>query len=277
MEIEIKQPSIYAYNDFKKFLVDYQVSRQKYEKTFTKSEFSRMLQLPHTRSYITDVLKGKRVSETFVERFLKVIGFSRDEARYFRVLVRFNQADNAEEREYFFEQLIALNKTPHRIIDIALLAYYGKWYNSAVRAMLEINDFVDDYAGLAKRVRPAITPNQAKKSIQLLLRLGLASRDIHGVIKPTDKAIAAPENIRDEMIRHYQFQCLSLAQKIMITDPKSIAFSLTNTISVSERGYKRLMRLLEQFQSQVRSLIHKDENKPDRVVQLDLIVNKLSR
>jgi len=273
----MKNPSVYAYNDFKKFLVDYQASRQKQENSFTKSEFSRMLQLPNTRSYLTDVLKGKRVSETFVERFIKVIGFGRDEARYFRALVRFNQAENVEEREYFFEQLIALNQTPSRIIDVQLFAYYSKWYNSVVRAMLEIHDFTDDYAALAKKMRPSLTPHQAKKAIALLLKLGLIARGARGILKPTDKAIIAPENVRDEMIRQYQLQCLSLAQKIVVSEPKSVAFSLTNTMSISERGYKRLMKLMEQFQSQVRSLVHKDEDYPNQVMQLNLVVNKLSK
>ena len=79
------------------------------------------------------------------------------------------------------------------------------------------------------------------------------------------------------MIRQYQLQCLSLAQKIVVSEPKSVAFSLTNTMSISERGYKRLMKLMEQFQSQVRSLVHKDEDYPNQVMQLNLVVNKLSK
>ena len=86
-------PSIYAYNDFRKFLTDYQAARQKIQPSFSKSEFSRSLLLPNTRSYLNDVLRGKKVSETFVERIITAVGLGKHESQFFRTLVRFNQAN----------------------------------------------------------------------------------------------------------------------------------------------------------------------------------------
>jgi uncharacterized protein (TIGR02147 family) len=145
MKKQIPLPSVYAYNDFRKFLADYQNARHVQEPSFSKSEFSRSLLLPNTRSYFNDVMRGKRVSETFVSRIISTIGFSKHEAQYFRTLVRFTQADNDEERELSFEQLIALNRTPKRILDKNILVYYSKWYHGVIRAMLEIWDFNGDY------------------------------------------------------------------------------------------------------------------------------------
>ena len=271
------QPSVYAYNNFRTFLADYQTLRQEHEEIFSKSEFSRLLDLPNTRSYFTDVLKGKKVTGTFVERFIRVIGFSPDEARFFRTLVRFNQAETTGERELAFEQLIDLNKTPSRILDRKMLEYYSQWYHSVIRALLETDDFIDDYPRLGRKVRPVITAAQAKKAVELLLSLGLVRRNDDGIIKPAEKAIRAPENLHHELIRNYQLEVLSLAQKKLMSGPAEVAFSLTNTISLSETGAVRLQRLLEKFRGQVRSLVHKDENKPDRVFQLSTVVMNVSR
>ena len=270
-------PSVYAYNDFRKFLSDYQQERQKQRKEFSKSEFSRLLQLPNTRSYFTDVLKGKRVTDTFVERFITVIGFSHDEAQFFRTLVQLNQAETAEARELAFDQLIALNRTPRRILDKNVLSYYGKWYHGVVRALLALEDFSDDYQVLARKINPPITPLQAKKAVELLLDLGLVQRNVHGVCKPVDTAIAAPEKVKDDLIRHFQLECIGLAGKAMVNVPDSVSFSMTNTISISEQGHQRLMRLLEKFRSQVQSLVHKDEDKADRVMQLNVVYHKVTK
>ena len=78
MKKQLNLPSVYAYNDFRKFLADYQNARQGSEPSFSKSEFSRSLLLPNTRSYFNDVMRGKKVSETFVTRIIATIGFSRD-------------------------------------------------------------------------------------------------------------------------------------------------------------------------------------------------------
>lgn len=270
-------PSIYAYNDFRKFLADYQCARFEQDKSFTKSEFSRKLQLPNTRSYFTDVLKGKFVSETFIERFISVIGFDHDEAQFFKILVRFNQTDKTEERELLFEQLIALNRTPSRLLDLKILHYYNTWYNGVIRAMLEIEEFTDDYTQLARKIRLPVTSVQARKAVNLLLELGLVNKNENGIIKPTDKAIRAPEEVKKELFRSYHLQCMECSKKSLINDPEAIVFSLINTLSISEQGYQRLRILLEKFQSQIRSLVHKDEDAPDRVLQINLVLNKLTK
>jgi uncharacterized protein (TIGR02147 family) len=270
-------PSVYAYNDFRKFLVDYQAARQKIEPSFSKSEFSRSLLLPNTRSYFNDVLRGKRVSETFVERIIASVGFDRDEALFFRTLVRFNQAANIEERDVFFEQLIALNRTPRRVLDKNILVYYSKWYHSVIRALLEIYDFKDDYAWLAKKLNPAITPREAKKAIALLERLGIITRNASGFYKPSDKSIAAPESMRDDLIHHFQLKFLGLAQAVLAQRPAGIPYSSTNTVSISEQGLKRLLALTRRFQDQVRSLVHKDENAATKVLHIGVVMCPLSK
>ena len=105
-------PVIYSYNNFRRFLADCQQARQTTEKRFTKSALSKLLGLPNTRSYFTDVLKGRKVSNVFIDRFIKIFELNKDEAQFFRVLVLFNQAENVEERELYFDQLISLNTDP---------------------------------------------------------------------------------------------------------------------------------------------------------------------
>jgi uncharacterized protein (TIGR02147 family) len=105
-----KIPSIYDYNDFRRFIADYQAARRELDPAYTKSLMSKLLGLPNSRSYMTFILQGKKVSTTFVDRFVKLFAFNRDEAIFFRVLVKFNQAESPGERELYFEQLIGLNK-----------------------------------------------------------------------------------------------------------------------------------------------------------------------
>jgi uncharacterized protein (TIGR02147 family) len=270
-------PNIYAYNNFRTFLVDYQEARKKTEPKFSKSEFSRSLQLPNTRSYLNDILRGKKVSEIFLERIITAIGFDKEESQYFRTLVRFNQSGNQEEREFFFEQLISLNRTPKRILDKDILVYYSKWYHSVIRALLAMYDFKDDYAWLAKQLVPQIKAKEAGAAIELLSRLGIIQRNSAGFLKPTEKSIAAPENIRDELIRHFQLKFLSLGQTALSQGKKAISYSSNNTISVSEEGYKRLVKLTRKFQDQARSLVHKDEKLPSKVYNVSIVMFPLSK
>lgn len=263
-------PNIYEYNNYRKYLADYQIARQLDDKKFTKSNICKLLGLPNTRSYFVDVLKGKNITVNFVERFVEILCLDNEKAQFFRVLIKFNQAENSSEKELYFEQLISLNKTPNKILSEEIFKYYKNWYNSAIRAILNIIDFSGNYKELSKKVFPNITTKQARESIQLLKKLNLIEKNKDGLYKVTDISISAPEYIRNDLIKHYQMKSLDLA-KISISMDHSIPQTIsTNTISISKEGYKRLEKKIHKFRSEVRSLVHKDEDEPDRVYQLGI-------
>ena len=116
--------NIFEYNNFRKFLSDYLEQRARQDKSFNKSNLCRMLGIPNSRSYVKDVINGKKVSSMYVERFIRVLELDHDEAQFFRVLVKLDQAENADEHELYFSQIISLNRTPKRVLDKKVYAFY---------------------------------------------------------------------------------------------------------------------------------------------------------
>jgi uncharacterized protein (TIGR02147 family) len=263
-------PAIYSYNNFRRFLADCQQARQTTEKRFTKSALSKLLGLPNTRSYFTDVLKGRKVSNVFIDRFIKIFELNKDEAQFFRVLVLFNQAENVEERELYFDQLISLNRTPKRVIENNVYSFYKNWYNSVIRAMLDIYDFKDNYHDLAKKVFPEISVKQAKEAITLLQKLNLIAKNKDGFFKPTDKSIATPDYVKNELIKQYQLSIFEMVKQSLVKTVSSPQTVSTNVISISDIAYKRIEKKIEKFRSEIRSLVHKDEKPAERVYQLNI-------
>jgi uncharacterized protein (TIGR02147 family) len=268
--MKTKLPDIYEYNDFRKYLRDFQLAKSSTDKRYTKSNLSRLLGLPNTRSYFTDVLKGKKVTNVFIDRFIGILRLDKGAAKFFRALVQFNQAENPDERELFLDQLIALNQTPKRIIDKNAYEYYKTWHNSSVRALLNIYDFNGDYSSLANKVFPPISVNEAKEAIRVLKNLGLIDKNPKGFFKPVDKSIATSDGVRDELIKQYQMQCFELAIHCLIKNrelPQSMA---TNVVSISDAGYKRIEKRIQKFRSEIRSLVHKDNEPAKNVYQLNV-------
>jgi len=267
--------SVYRYSDFRQFLSDWQAARQVADPGFHKSSISKRLGLPHTRSYFTDVLGGKKVTPVFLERFLELLELPRNEARYFRALVQHNQAASTSEREEALDLLIALNQTPRTIVQSMQYKYYRHWWTGAIRAVLAIENHGDDWAALAKRVMPEITPGQAKTSVELMRELGLI-RQVDGFWKPTDKALSSGDDIRDQLVLQLQAQQFELARTAITTRcelPKDIS---TNTMSISSKGFEQLKRRIADFRSEVRSIIQNDD-APDRVYNFCLALFPISR
>ena len=268
-------PSVYAYNDFRKFLGDWQSALQASDPSLHKSEISRRLGLPRTRSYFTDVLGGKKVTAGFLERFVSVLGLSKEESRFFRAQVAFNQASTPVERETNFDQLVALNRSPRTLLQSMQYQYYRNWWTGALRAQLAIGDHGDDWTALAKTIRPEITPGQAKASVELMEQLGFVEK-IEGFWKPTAQALSTGDDVRDELVLQLQMQQFELARLAVMTKsnlPKDVS---TNTVSISSQAFEQVRRRIAAFRSEVRSIVHKDDQSADRVYNLCLAFFPLS-
>ena len=275
--MKMKRPNIYDYNDFRKFIVDFQRASHAQDRSYTKSRMAQLIGLPNSRSFLSDVLRGKRISNTFIERFIKVFGFAIEEANFFRTLVRFNQCDNPDERELYFEQLISLNRTPKKILYKKSFDYYKEWYNAALRALLNVYDFDGaDFSALGKKLIPAVPVPKIKKAFNLLVRMDMIAKDAQGFFKPTESSIGAEDYMRDEVLRQFQVKCLRLANYAIVNDTGQPKVMAVNTVSVSKNGLKRIEKQIEQFRSQVRSIVHKDEGSSEKVYQIDVLFFPMS-
>ncbi|MBD3345575.1 MAG: TIGR02147 family protein [Chitinivibrionales bacterium] len=266
-------PTVFHYNDFRKFLDDYQQERQKFDKNFNRSNVCRLLGLSKSRSFFNDVIKGKTVTSTFIDRFIKVFELKKDEAQFFRVLVKYNQAMEPGERELYFQQLISLNKTPRQILDLNVYEYFKEWRHSVIRAMLDVyNCTEDDYGELGKKINPPLTEKTVRESINLLKNLELVAQDEKGFLKPTQKIIQTPPYINDDLVKHYQMQSLETAKRALFSNSDQMQNVSTKLISISELGLKRIERQLQKFKSEVTSIIHKDHHESDRIYELAMFL-----
>ena len=270
-------PIVYGYNDFRKFLADWYAARHLEELTLTKSEMSRRLGLPNTRSYFTDVLGGREVTDLFQDRFVAALGLDPEEARFFRTLVRFNQAKEPDEREQAFDQLVALNRTPVQVLDPRAYRYYRHWWNGALRALFAVEDHMDDWSAMAARLVPAITAKQARDAVALMSELELIERDADGFWKPAQGSLTTGDSCRDEMVLQNQMQMFELARRSVMTEygsPKEIA---TNTLHVSETALDKIRKRTVRYRSEVRSIAHKDDAPPTSVYELVLALFPLTQ
>lgn len=276
--MKTKLPNIFEYIDYRRFLEDYYLRRKSLDQGFTHTFICYRLGQENARSYFNNVVKGRAVvTPTFVDRFIDLLELKSDEAKYFRALVNYNQTTSPHEKEFFFDQLVRLNSTPNKTIDANAYLFYREWYHSAVRALLDILDFRGDYKGLASRVYPHITPKQARDSVALLKGLGLIGRDKSGRWKPTDKVIVTGDFIKDAMVKQFQMRCLEHARAVLANGSGQAHRNITLTVSLSDNAYQRIADRLQQMKSEIRSIVHKDEDPATRVYHLNVNLFPMSQ
>ena len=257
--------NLFAYNDFRRYLADWLAAKKAEDPRITGAEVHRRLGLPNTRSFFPDVVSGKRVTETFVDRFIVLLDLDREESRFFRALVRYNQAESPEERELAFDQLVTFNRTPRTVLDQRQMSFYKDWKHGAIRALLDTGEYGDDPDRIAKELVPRLTPGQVRESLELLAGLGLIAQNEDGFWKPTEASISAPEGTRDDLIVSLQLQHLELAQKSLLTKDAPERLVATNVVSVSRTVAAQIEQRLEKLRSEIRSMVHKDTEPPTEV------------
>jgi len=272
--VELK--TIYSNSDFRAYLRDWYETEKSRRGKFSKADVSRALGLPNTRNYFSDLLGGKELSDTFLERLIALLALGRDEAKYFRALVHFQQAATPEEREEALDRLVVLNRSPRVVLSADRMEYFRHWWHGAVRALLDTGDFQDEPDRIAKALVPSITPAQARASLALLSDLALIRRDAKGFWKPTDQAVSTPDDLREEMVLQLQIQQLDLVRRSLLKKKAPRRMVATNIVSVSADGFRHLMERLEKARSEVRSIVHKDALPAERVCQIVLALVPLT-
>lgn len=269
-------PDLYAYNDFRKFLSDWLEWKQSEEPSFNKAECCRRLGLPNSRSYLPDLLRGKHLSDVFRERFVRLLELGDDEARFFRVLARFNQAELPEERQSAYDELASLNRTPRQSLGKESMDYYRTWRNAVVRALSGVQR-LDSAEAIARSSLVPLTLPQVKQALKLLERLGLVATDSDGVLRPTSKVLQADPALGRELLRQLQAQHLELSREAFLQDGPVDRVFWSNTLSFGAEAQDAVLRALRRFQSEVRSIAHKDGQEADRAWQLNIQFFPLSQ
>lgn len=122
-----------------------------------------------------------------------------------------DQAQRSEGIEKAFE---ARRKTLTNELTRDEMEFFGKWYHSVIRELVSRPDFLSDPKWICQQLRPRITPEQAKHSVDLQLRLGYLALDESGtkIVLPQTH-IRVPEGITHLAIHKYHQEMLQLSER----------------------------------------------------------------
>lgn len=260
--------TIYEYLDFRSFLGEWFDSEKARRGRFSKAAVSRLLGLPNSRNYFSDILGGRPLSETFQERFIRLLALDRDQARYFRALVEWEQATLPERREAALQVFAEFRRPAGTVLASHQMEYFRNWRHGAIRALLDTDEFGDEPGRIARRLRPRLTATEARDSIRLLDRLGLISRNERGIWKPTDRSIRAPEGREDAFVLDLQIQQFDLVRRRILSKDGQPRLVATNVVSVSASGYLRLLERIDKFRSEIRTLVLDDDEPIEQACQI---------
>lgn len=261
--------NIFEYLDFRKLLKDLYDLRKSEQPSFSYRYIAMKVGFK-SAGFFSNILTGKRnISENIAFKFAELFKFNKKETTYFEALVNYCQATDHERRKYYFEKVLSLRKSKAHPISADQYEYFSHWYNVAIRELVNYYPFRGDFQALAKQLTPHITPAEAKKSIELLLKLELIEIREDNTYRPTEKTITTVPHVPLVAIHGFQRETMNLAKEAIDRFPRDKRSISTLTLSLSEETYQAIEDKLAKFRSDVLDMVKNDTKKVDRVYQFN--------
>lgn len=267
------RPNLFEYTDYRMFLQAYYAYRKAENPHFSFQVFSNNAGFPN-KGFIHNVIHGiKNLAKSGIIRLTSAMKLTKSESDYFECLVYFNQSENYRERNYYFEKLKSIRPINNqgsaaKEVRANQYEFYAKWHHSAIRSIIDMYGFKDDYKWLAKMVFPRISIWQARKSVRLLLKLGLITRHKDSTYTVADKSITTGQDIVGLAIQNFHIDCTDLAKKAMTDLPRDERNVTGLTLGISSETYNRICNETLEFQKKIMDIANEDK-KANRVYQFN--------
>ncbi|MDD5674282.1 MAG: TIGR02147 family protein [Chitinivibrionales bacterium] len=265
--------NIFIYLEYRKYLSDYYALNKSTIPSFSFRYFSQKAGLK-TPNFLQLLIQGKRnLKYSTISRISQAIGHSAEEARYFELLVFFDQAGTVDEKAAFFSKLSEARRF-YRIEQITdlQLEHFQTWYHKAVRELIGFYPFNEKekyaYRKLAACLSPAISESQARASVKLLLKLGLLTRNANNAIVQSERFISTGDEVNSLFVRKFHQVMIDRARESLDRFAPSERDISSLTVSMSAAGFALLKQEIQLFRKRLLELV-KTDTAPGGVYQVN--------
>lgn len=214
-------PNLFNYYDYREFLHDYYHFNKQKNPSYSYRLFARKAKLG-SPNYLKLVVDGKRrITDRTVYQFARGLGLTKDEEKYFRELVLFQEVNDPDSKDTHLKSLVKYqekqrNPTPLKADKIKFL---GEWQHAVIRELVLLKGFQENTGWLVKKLGNKITEAQAKESIELLQRLQLLQRNANGALEQSEPLLTSSDEVPSNVLRSLHRTFLRKAINSIFTVP----------------------------------------------------------
>lgn len=191
------------------------------------------------------------------------------ETAYWVELVYFGRAKTDAEALNHYEKMQMLKGIPLKRLAKKELEFYRNWYCNAIRSIIGICKFKDDYEGLAESCTPPISVEEAKSAVKLLYDLNMISRDRDGFWKVNDTFVSTGGNWRSEAVRTFQKETVRLAGESLERHAPPLRDISTVTMTFNMDEIALIREKIKEFRSELLRM-SQEGSGDDTVFQLNV-------
>ncbi len=266
---------IYEFLDYREYLKEYYEEKKAENFFFSFQHMGQRVDMD--ASYLAKIVSAQRhIPVKKIPAFVKLCELAGSKAEYFETLVFFCRAKSDKETKLHYENLIRLRAVKGYTLTSIQYKFYSKWYYTAIRAMLGLSDYTDEYEDIAKRLDPPLRPLQVKQAVTFMLRSKIITRDENEILRPTNKHISSGKASDKQAIRTYQKEMMDMAGRSLNAHPKEIRDISTITVAINKTTITAVQKIIEECREAIRQCVDMDKD-PDTIYQVNFQVYPLTK
>jgi uncharacterized protein (TIGR02147 family) len=252
---------IFAFNDYKAFLRQVLTDRIRKNPSYSLRSFAKQLFV--SPSVISDVFSGRR--HLSLQSGLKIgqkLGLDPEEREYLNLLIQFATAKDDGVKRETLERMNLINEArPIRNLDLDAFKMISDWYHIPIIEMSNLPKTQMTSKRIAKRL--GITPLEAEKALERLLRLSILEKDATGrYVKTYTDGLFSSEQAHLGL-QQFHGKMLEKAAASLLVQKPSERYIGSETFCFTADQLQEFSKLANKFFSRAVNLSRKTEKKSD--------------
>jgi len=256
MSSAIQQPQVRDYLDFREYLKSVYTWRKELSPGFSYSEWADELGFK-SRSFVRLILVGKRsMTQSSTLQFSRNLKLKKNEAEYFELLVKFNQAIDIETRKHY-EKEVLKNRGGTRSVVHDHFRFLSSHLGPRIQVLLSLNDIDKTAVNFAQLLGAKI--EAVEEMLAILENLDMAERRGDGWIAKI-RTFELKDNLGDLALQSFHKKSLEESIAALDITPSLrkylsliLPLSLDEFSEAHERIYADLMDVFEKYKSDLGS------------------------
>lgn len=268
---------IFEYLDYRMFIKQWIETKKKLDPKFSYRYYSAKAGFSSS-NFLSLVVKGKRnLTIASVGKIAKGFALNKQERSFFENMVFMNQASTHEEKDHYFQRM--LKSKPFRAcykIDASQYNYFSNWYNLVVREMVAFAPRPVSAEWIASQIQPEITPRQAQKALELLLKIGMIEPCARGGYSKKEAVLTTGSEVRAIQITNFHKEMAGLADSALDRLPPDQRDISGLVLSLRRNRMPEIKEKIDAFRNELAEMAAADENE-DAVFYVQIRAFPLTR
>lgn len=263
-------PNVFDYVDYRQFLQAWHDFKKSQKKNFSSRFLARQMGLS-SPSFFRMVITGQRnLSLRSLPAFMRALQLTGRAARYFEILVQFNQSESADEQRQLFMELDRLRlRVSMKSLDREQKEYLTNPLFAIVHEMLALPGFTDDPIVLAGRMVKDTSARDVAAALQTLKNLGLIRRE-NGAWKQCEAVLSTAAEVAEYDVTRFHLRALGYASTALLRVEAGKREYGSVTVAMTPKRFEKIKaRLKELAQDVIRDTSRDQLSKDAQIYQLN--------